>query len=204
MTVPPQLTSSLPSFSYPASFRHPPPASSVYDWVCIQGSSGGEDHPAGCAWDVVQWWSRTCLEAGCLLRPHVTWNEWRLDSAPGILSGSAWLAHFCLEQAIFLRQHIASSVKAFHIVFWESIVVVVCCRRWSTILFLKFVADLSHWCRNVPRNHQRSPSNSLTSIFHHWGLPTNLAACTATWSPATSLWWAAWMQQGTVVVQVLA
>ena len=28
MTVPPQLTSSLPSFSYPASFRHPPPASS--------------------------------------------------------------------------------------------------------------------------------------------------------------------------------
>ena len=30
MTVPPQLTSSLPSFSYPASFRHPPPASSIY------------------------------------------------------------------------------------------------------------------------------------------------------------------------------
>ena len=30
MTVPPQLTSSLPSFSYPASFRHPPPASSVH------------------------------------------------------------------------------------------------------------------------------------------------------------------------------
>jgi hypothetical protein len=29
MTVPPQLTSSLPSFSYPASFRHPPPASSL-------------------------------------------------------------------------------------------------------------------------------------------------------------------------------
>ena len=29
MTVPPQLTSSLPSFSYPASFRHPPPASSI-------------------------------------------------------------------------------------------------------------------------------------------------------------------------------
>ena len=28
MTVPPQLTSSLPSFSYPASFRHLPPASS--------------------------------------------------------------------------------------------------------------------------------------------------------------------------------
>jgi len=28
MTVPPQLTSSLSSFSYPASFRHPPPASS--------------------------------------------------------------------------------------------------------------------------------------------------------------------------------
>ena len=28
MTVPPQFTSSLPSFSYPASFRHPPPASS--------------------------------------------------------------------------------------------------------------------------------------------------------------------------------
>jgi hypothetical protein len=28
MTVPPQLTSSLPSFSYPASFRHPAPASS--------------------------------------------------------------------------------------------------------------------------------------------------------------------------------
>ena len=28
MTVPPQLTCSLPSFSYPASFRHPPPASS--------------------------------------------------------------------------------------------------------------------------------------------------------------------------------
>ena len=28
MTVPPRLTSSLPSFSYPASFRHPPPASS--------------------------------------------------------------------------------------------------------------------------------------------------------------------------------
>ena len=31
MTVPPQLTSSLPSFSYPASFRHPPPASSLYN-----------------------------------------------------------------------------------------------------------------------------------------------------------------------------
>ena len=30
MTVPPQLTSSLPSFSYPASFRHPPPASSEH------------------------------------------------------------------------------------------------------------------------------------------------------------------------------
>ena len=30
MTVPPQLTSSLPSFSYPASFRHPPPASSSF------------------------------------------------------------------------------------------------------------------------------------------------------------------------------
>ena len=29
MTVPQQLTSSLPSFSYPASFRHPPPASSL-------------------------------------------------------------------------------------------------------------------------------------------------------------------------------
>ena len=29
MTVHPQLTSSLPSFSYPASFRHPPPASSA-------------------------------------------------------------------------------------------------------------------------------------------------------------------------------
>ena len=34
MTVPPQLTSSLPSFSYPASFRHPPPASSCIV-VCI-------------------------------------------------------------------------------------------------------------------------------------------------------------------------
>ena len=34
MTVPPQLTSSLPSFSYPASFRHPPPASS-FD-MCFQ------------------------------------------------------------------------------------------------------------------------------------------------------------------------
>ena len=31
ITVPPQLTSSLPSFSYPASFRPPPPASS---WHC--------------------------------------------------------------------------------------------------------------------------------------------------------------------------
>ena len=29
MTVPPQLTSSLPSFSCPASFHHPPPASSA-------------------------------------------------------------------------------------------------------------------------------------------------------------------------------
>ena len=29
MTVPPQLTSSLLSFSYPASFRHLPPASSL-------------------------------------------------------------------------------------------------------------------------------------------------------------------------------
>ena len=35
MTVPPQLTSSLPSFSYPASFRHPPPASSVYTYYSI-------------------------------------------------------------------------------------------------------------------------------------------------------------------------
>ena len=33
MTVPPQLTSSLPSFSYPASFRHPPPASSMSYYV---------------------------------------------------------------------------------------------------------------------------------------------------------------------------
>jgi len=30
LTVPPQLTSSLPSFSCPASFRHPPPASSEH------------------------------------------------------------------------------------------------------------------------------------------------------------------------------
>ena len=34
MTVPPQLTSSLPSFSYPASFRHPPPASSTSIFRC--------------------------------------------------------------------------------------------------------------------------------------------------------------------------
>ena len=34
MTVPPQLTSSLPSFSYPASFRHPPPASSFCGFSC--------------------------------------------------------------------------------------------------------------------------------------------------------------------------
>ena len=33
MTVPPQLTSSLPSFSYPASFRHPPPASSFQSFL---------------------------------------------------------------------------------------------------------------------------------------------------------------------------
>ena len=39
MTVPPQLTSSLPSFSYPASFRHPPPASSgpmVYAFCLLE------------------------------------------------------------------------------------------------------------------------------------------------------------------------
>ena len=30
LTVPPQLTSSLPSFSCPTSFRHPPPASSLH------------------------------------------------------------------------------------------------------------------------------------------------------------------------------
>ena len=35
MTVPPQLTSSLPSFSYPASFRHPPPASSIHTYICM-------------------------------------------------------------------------------------------------------------------------------------------------------------------------
>ena len=35
MTVPPQLTSSLPSFSYPASFRHPPPASSLDSLLCF-------------------------------------------------------------------------------------------------------------------------------------------------------------------------
>ena len=39
MTVPPQLTSSLPSFSYPASFRHPPPASSVRQNT-VQGNPG--------------------------------------------------------------------------------------------------------------------------------------------------------------------
>ena len=39
----------------------------VYYWVCIQGSSGGEDHPAGCAWDVVQWWSNFIFR-GCLGR----------------------------------------------------------------------------------------------------------------------------------------
>ena len=37
MTVPPQLTSSLPSFSYPASFRHPPPASSFF-FIVTQSS----------------------------------------------------------------------------------------------------------------------------------------------------------------------
>ena len=36
MTVPPQLTSSLPSFSYPASFRHPPPASSLPQFLAIE------------------------------------------------------------------------------------------------------------------------------------------------------------------------
>ena len=39
MTVPPQLTSSLPSFSYPASFRHPPPASSIYIYIYIYYST---------------------------------------------------------------------------------------------------------------------------------------------------------------------
>ena len=47
MTVPPQLTSSLASFSYPASFRHPPPASSFFlpslgdfaQWnCCVEGA----------------------------------------------------------------------------------------------------------------------------------------------------------------------
>ena len=37
MTVPPQLTSSLPSFSYPSSFRHPPPASSS-GWIQRPGT----------------------------------------------------------------------------------------------------------------------------------------------------------------------
>ena len=40
MTVPPQLTSSLPSFSYPASFRHPPPASSQILRESLSGISG--------------------------------------------------------------------------------------------------------------------------------------------------------------------
>ena len=39
MTVPPQLTSSLPSFSYPASFRHPPPASSYLVKSCSLGKN---------------------------------------------------------------------------------------------------------------------------------------------------------------------
>ena len=44
MTVPPQLTSSLPFFSYPASFRHPPPASSHTVLKSLPGSQDGTQH----------------------------------------------------------------------------------------------------------------------------------------------------------------
>ena len=45
MPVPPQLTSSLPSFSYPASFRHPPPASSFKGYLFSQGFEGWHPQP---------------------------------------------------------------------------------------------------------------------------------------------------------------
>ena len=38
MTIPPQLTSSLPSFSYPASFRYPPPASNLKEFCQMLNS----------------------------------------------------------------------------------------------------------------------------------------------------------------------
>ena len=72
MTVPPQLTSSLPSFSYPASFRHPPPASSSSkhflnpptvwgllwcNWNGCNGCSGHLTTAAGCS---VVWCSCSC------------------------------------------------------------------------------------------------------------------------------------------------
>ena len=64
MTVPPQLTSSLPSFSYPASFRHPPPASS-FD---LPESTPDSDKPS-CSWD--SFWIRTrewVKVAGCVTK----------------------------------------------------------------------------------------------------------------------------------------
>ena len=87
MTVPPQLTSSLPSFSYPASFRHPPPASSFF--CGHQGDSDAgqlQAHPRQEGRSLVDW----------------AWKAWSGNWSPSEKSNSGDLVPETLPWATIL------------------------------------------------------------------------------------------------------
>ena len=71
MTVPPQLTSSLPSFSYPASFRHPPPASSTSIFRCYTHICSSQDFAGLDPWKRGFGTGKTTGRC----RPSNWWNE---------------------------------------------------------------------------------------------------------------------------------
>ena len=100
MTVPPQLTSSLPSFSYPASFRHPPQQSEELSEPCFCASWVLTNRltPPNPLWFLLEWcfpgatpvehiaqqvqdWKQHLTQRGILLH-HAQHNATQLNTMP--------------------------------------------------------------------------------------------------------------------------
>ena len=121
MTVPPQLTSSLPSFSYPASFRHPPPASSWLSKVVSSGSKWSQVITVVCWMRCQGAPARACELIWCL--PTMRLARW-VSVACVCLECFHWMSQFkCWETCRFwpFWQHLATMrflrIASFHFFF---------------------------------------------------------------------------------------